>query len=138
MMLSAKEMTNSLSALPSEALAELGVLQARIQRVIESRLRPKRLYIGLFGHDSGHSIYLHFIPIYHWVEEALFWTDDKYRALQNLGSVDSALQQTDGAELTHFVWREFCERTDPPMIQGLSVDESIAILRIEFGSQYCD
>jgi diadenosine tetraphosphate (Ap4A) HIT family hydrolase len=42
LMLSAKRMTNSLASLPIEALAELGVLQARIQHAIETHLQPKR------------------------------------------------------------------------------------------------
>src|SRR5690606_331604 len=75
LMLGAKQMTNSLAALSTEALAELGVLQARIQKAIEDDLQPKRLYIGRFGHDAGHFIHFHFIPVYPWVE-ALFWRDD--------------------------------------------------------------
>ena len=132
LMLNAKMMTNSLASLPAEALAELGVLQARIQQTIETRLQPKRLYIGRFGHDAGHSIHFHFIPIYHWVE-ALFWRDDRYRLLQTFGSIENESPQTDGAELTLFVWREFCERPDPPPVQGPSVDQVIAILREEWG-----
>lgn len=132
LMLSAKMMTNSLASLPAEALAELGVLQARIQQTIETRLQPKRLYIGRFGHDAGYSIHFHFIPIYQWVE-ALFWRDDRYRLLQTLGSIENESPQTDGAELTLFVWREFCERPDPPPVQGPSVDQVIAILREEWG-----
>jgi diadenosine tetraphosphate (Ap4A) HIT family hydrolase len=131
LMLSAKMMTNSLASLPAEALAELGVLQARIQQTIETRLQPKRLYIGRFGHDAGYSIHFHFIPIYHWVE-ALFWRDDRYRLLQTFGTIESDSPQTDGAELTLFVWREFCERLDPPPVQGSSVDWVIAALREEW------
>jgi len=132
LMLSAKMMTNSLASLPAEALAELGVLQARIQQTIETRLQPKRLYIGRFGHDAGYSIHFHFIPIYHWVE-ALFWRDDRYRLLQTFGTIESDSPRTDGAELTLFVWREFCERRDPPSVQGPSVDRVIAALRDEWG-----
>ncbi|WP_434557601.1 HIT family protein [Pseudomonas sp. Z4-20] len=131
-MLSAKQMTNSLASLPTEALAELGVLQARIQQAIETHLQPKRLYIGRFGHDAGYSIHFHFIPIYHWVE-ALFWSDDRYRLLQKFGSIESNPPQTDGAELTLFVWREFCERPVPPPVQGASIDSVIAVLRAQFG-----
>ncbi|MNJ13157.1 hypothetical protein D3C77_73610 [compost metagenome] len=134
LMLSAKQMTNSLAALPTEAQAELGVLQARIQKTIEDHLQPKRLYIGRYGHDAGYSIHFHFIPVYAWVE-ALFWADERYRLLQNFGSIDSARPQTDGAELTLFVWREFCERPVPPLVQGPSVDHVIATLRNAFDFQ---
>ena len=78
LMLSAKQMTNSLAELTAEALAELGVLQAKIQEFIEACFQPRRLYISRFGHDVGYSIHFHFIPIYAWVE-AIFWCDDRYR-----------------------------------------------------------
>ncbi|WP_049276375.1 HIT family protein [Pseudomonas putida] len=128
LILSAKQMTNSLAALPIEAQAELGVLQARIQHAIEADLRPKRLYIGRFGHDAGYSIHFHFIPVYDWVED-LFWLDERYRLLQTFGSINNALLQTDGAELMLFVWREFCERPVPPPVQVFSVDDVIAAMR---------
>ena len=128
LMLSAKAATRSLATLPVAALEELGVLQARIQSSIEANLQPKWLYIGRFGHDAGHAVHFHFIPIYRWVE-AMFWKDDRYRSLQAFGSVNSTSLQTDGAELMLFVWREFCERPDPPVIEGPSVDEVIATLR---------
>lgn len=131
LMLSASQLTNSLATLPNEALAELGVLQAQIQQAIETHLLPKRLYIGRFGHDAGHSIHFHFIPIYSWVE-ALFWKDERYRSLQTFGSLPDGSNQTDGAELTLFVWREFCERLDPPPIEGPSIDQAIAALRHAF------
>ncbi|MNH21026.1 hypothetical protein D3C79_808180 [compost metagenome] len=95
-MLSAKAQTNALSTLPIEAQAELGVLLAQTQKIIEDLLQPKRLYIGRFGHDPGHSIHFHFIPVYPWVE-ALFWEDERYRALQTFGSIDSDEPLTDGA-----------------------------------------
>jgi diadenosine tetraphosphate (Ap4A) HIT family hydrolase len=131
LMLGAKQMTNSLAALPAQALAELGVLQAKIQSVMEKHLHPRRLYISRFGHDAGCAIHFHFIPIYPWIE-TLFWQDDRYRSLQAFGSLASTNVQTDGAELTLFVWREFCERPDPPTVQGLSVDQTISILRRDF------
>ncbi|MFJ2983239.1 MULTISPECIES: HIT family protein [unclassified Pseudomonas] len=131
LMLSAKQMTNALADLPLEAQVELGVLQASVQKAIEHHLQPKRLYISRFGHEAGFSIHFHFIPVYPWVE-AMFWEDERYRSLQAFGSLESALPQTDGAELTLFVWREFCERPDPPPFQGPSVDNVIATLRKAF------
>ncbi len=133
LMLSAKQMTNSLATLPIEALAELGVLQAQIQQSLETHLHPERLYIGRFGHAAGHSIHFHFIPIYAWVE-ALFWADERYRSLQTFGSLPDCSNQTDGAELTLFVWREFCERPDPPPIEGPSIEQAITVLRQAFGA----
>ncbi|MGN8274732.1 HIT family protein [Pseudomonas sp. SMN5] len=134
LMLSAREMTNSLAALPAQALVELGALQARIQLAIETHLHPQRLYISRFGHDAGYSIHFHFIPIYPWIE-ALFWQDDRYRSLQAFGSLDDTVLETDGAELTLFVWREFCERPDPPVVQGPSIEQTISVLRRELRDQ---
>lgn len=134
LMLSARQMTHCLADLPTEALAELGVWQARIQQFLEAHLKPKRLYIGRFGHEAGHSIHFHFIPIYAWVE-TMFWCDERYRLLGTFGSIDSASPQTDGAELTLFVWREFCERPDPPPVEGPSMANVITLLRSEFVDQ---
>lgn len=131
LMLSAKQMTNSLAALPAQALAELGALQARTQQAIETYLQPRHLYIGRFGHDAGYSIHFHFIPIYAWIE-TLFWQDDRYRSLQAFGSVGNTVLQTDGAELTLFVWREFCKRPDPPLVQGPPIEQAINALRKVF------
>lgn len=133
LMLSAREPASSLAQLPVEALAELGILMARTQQIIEAQLQPARLYIGRYGHDAGYAIHFHFIPVYPWVE-ALFWADERYRTLQAFGWMQGAQAQTDGAELTLFVWREFCERPDPPAIQGGSVEEVIAQLRNAFSS----
>ena len=131
LMLSARAPVHSLAALPTEAQAELGILMAHTQQVMEAQLQPARLYIGRYGHDAGYTIHFHFIPVYPWVE-ALFWGDERYRALQAFGWTQAAQPQTDGAELTLFVWREFCERPEPPVIQGCSVDEAIALLRRAF------
>lgn len=136
LMLSARQMTNNLAQLPPEALAELGVLQAQIQVVLEDHLQPKRLYIGRFGHDAGHSIHFHFVPIHHWVE-TLFWSDERYRLLQTFGSTQSPQPATDGAELLLYVWREFCERPDPPQVPGVSVDAVIPALRERWDARVC-
>ncbi|GLO15652.1 HIT family protein [Pseudomonas putida] len=135
LMLSARAPVNSLAALRVEAQAELGILMARTQQVMEAQLQPARLYMGRYGHEAGYAIHFHFIPVYPWVE-ALFWADERYRALQAFGWTDSVHPQTDGAELTLYVWREFCERPEPPAIQGYSVDETITLLRRAF-SNHC-
>lgn len=67
------------------------------------------------------------IPIYNWVE-ALFWKDERYRLLETFAEGPEETP-TDGAELTFFVWREFCERAVPPPIQGRSVSDVIDLLR---------
>ncbi|MBB3397131.1 hypothetical protein FHX09_002596 [Rhizobium sp. BK538] len=74
----------------------------------------------------GYPIHFHVIPIYAWVEE-LFWSDDRYRLLETFADGPGETP-TDGAEMTLFVWREFCERREPPPIKGPSVDEAINLL----------
>lgn len=127
LMIGSKTDTNDLSDLPDAALAELGPLLARAQSALKGELNAKRVYIGRYGHTPGFPIHFHVIPIYDWVEE-LFWKDERYRLLENFarGPGETA---TDGAELTMFVWREFCERTDPPQVKGRSIPQTIALLR---------
>jgi diadenosine tetraphosphate (Ap4A) HIT family hydrolase len=93
-------------------------------------LHPLRVYIGRYGHIPDQPLHFHLIPIYRWVE-ALFWKDRRYRVLEGFG--DAALAgTTDGAELTFFVWREFCERPDPPAIEGPTVEQVVAMLAAAF------
>lgn len=127
LMVSSKEFTNDLSTLSEITLAELGSLLAKTQAVLQKSLGAKRVYIGRYGHTPGYSIHFHVIPIYEWVE-SLFWQDARYRMLENFAG-EGELPGTDGAELTLFVWREFCERKDPPQIQGLSVSQAIELLK---------
>ena len=127
LMISSKKFTNDLSELSSEALAELGPLLAKAQNALRSGLVCERVYIGRYGHTPGYPIHFHVIPIYDWVEE-LFWNDDRYRLLETFsdGPGETA---TDGAEMTLFVWREFCERPDPPPIKGPNISDAIQLLR---------
>jgi len=53
LMLGAKSMSPSLAALPSEALAELGGLQAMLQTTLDEHLQPRHLYIGPFRPSGG-------------------------------------------------------------------------------------
>ncbi len=95
-------------------------------------LGARRVYLSRYGHAPGYSIHFHAIPIYEWVED-LFWIDRRYRLLQTIRE-DQEKTQTDAAELTLFVWREFCERGDPPPIKGPSVAETVLMLRDQISS----
>ncbi|ACI55549.1 conserved hypothetical protein [Rhizobium leguminosarum bv. trifolii WSM2304] len=127
LMISCKTNTTDLSDLSEKALGEFGPLLARTQKALKQDLNAQRVYIGRYGHSPGYPIHFHVIPIYDWVEE-LFWKDGRYRLLENFaeGPGETA---TDGAELTLFVWREFCERAVPPPVRGPSVSEVITLLR---------
>jgi len=122
LMLGAKTPIDSLADMPDAALAELGGLLAKTQRVMEAQLQPKWLYISRYGHMPGLPLHFHFIPVHDWVEQA-FWRDERYRLLQGFGSKEQGL--TDGAELTLFVWREFGESLTPPPVQGPTVEQVI-------------
>lgn len=128
LMLGSRAPVDSLADLPDQALADMGLLMARLQRSMEQALAPRWLYIGRFGHVPGCPLHFHFIPVYDWVE-ALFWADERYRALQQFGSLEHALSKTDGAELTLFVWREFGESLTPPKVLGRGIPEVIAAVR---------
>ena len=122
-MVGSKAVTNDLSTLSAAALAELGPLLAKVQNSLQSLLGAKRVYMGRYGHDPGWPIHFHVIPIDQWVED-LFWQDARYRALEAFGR-PSPEPATDGAELTFFVWREFCEREAPPPAKGPSIREAV-------------
>lgn len=134
LMLAAKAPIHSLADMPEPALAELGGLLAKVQRVMEAQLEPKWLYISRYGHMPGFPLHFHFIPVYDWVEAA-FWRDERYRVLQGFGTQELAQTSTDGAELTLFVWREFGERLTPPQVQGDTVHQVIERLRVAFAGQ---
>ena len=105
----------------------MGVLLSKVQNTLQSVLGARRVYLGRYGHTPGHTFHFHAIPIYDWVEE-LFWQNPRYRLLESFAEKPEPAM-TDGAELTLFVWREFCERTVSPQIKGLSVSQAIEILR---------
>ncbi len=130
-MLGSRQLATAFHQLPEQALAEFGPLLARVEREMDTLLRPRRIYVGRYGHMPGLPVHFHLIPLYDWVEE-LFWEDTRYRTLQQFG-VPTAEPLTDGAELTLFVWREFCERADPPAVRGMDRQQAIAGLRRAFG-----
>jgi diadenosine tetraphosphate (Ap4A) HIT family hydrolase len=127
LMVSSKVDTNDLADLSADASASLGPVFAKLQHALKHVLNAERVYIGRYGHTPGYPIHFHIIPIYKWVEE-LSWRDDRYRLLQTFAEGPGETP-TDGAEMTLFVWREFCERAEPPPIPGPTVTEAINMLR---------
>jgi diadenosine tetraphosphate (Ap4A) HIT family hydrolase len=128
LMVGAQMETGNLFDLPAVALAELGPLLSRTQQALTELFRPEHIYIGRYGHTEGHSIHFHVIPIYSWVKRA-FKADARYRVLQSFYTPGVQTSNPDGGELTLYVWREFCESNNPPLIEGPSVDEVIGLLK---------
>jgi diadenosine tetraphosphate (Ap4A) HIT family hydrolase len=131
LMLGARAPTNDLSVMRPEALAERGTLLARAQDALNATLQPEHLYIGRYGHTAGHALHFHIIPIGGWVEHC-FFSDPRYRVLQSFyqpSDGGDAAGETDGAELTLYVWREFCENPHPPPISGPPIREVVERLK---------
>jgi len=122
----------SLAGLPTGALAEVGCHLATAQRILEELFAPPHCYAGRYGHIAGHTVHFHVIPIYAWVAEA-FARDERYRVLRQFYTSRVCGQGSDGpfdgAEMTLFVWREFCESLTPPPVIGPSVAETVELIR---------
>jgi len=127
-MLSSRRHVTQLYSLPIDALAEMADLTAKIEYALNELLKPNYLYISRYGHNKDLAIHFHFIPVSQWLLD-LFWQDERYRQLQSFGC-ENPETLTDGAELTFFIWREFCERPDPPSYQGPSRELIIKNLKI--------
>jgi diadenosine tetraphosphate (Ap4A) HIT family hydrolase len=122
----------SFSTIAPDALIEMGPVLAKVTRIIEDHLHPEHLYVGRYGHMSGHNLHLHIIPVYDWVEEA-FRNDSRYRVLKQFytSGVYNSGKDTgfDGAEMTLFIWREFAESSKPREILGPTIQEIMKLLR---------
>ena len=103
------------------ALREIGGLLARATRILRADLGADRVYIGRYGHDAGHAVHFHVIPVYSWIVAA-YHADPRYALEPN----------PDGGNLTLFIWREYCENPSPPPCPGPSVSEAIAAIRRGF------
>jgi diadenosine tetraphosphate (Ap4A) HIT family hydrolase len=135
LMLGAKAPTHRLAAMSQRALSQLGQLMAAAQDALEAVLAPKQLYIGRYGHGAGHSLHFHIVPVCDWVIRG-FFADPRYQPLESLqtpgyGGTDGA-DWADGADLTLYIWREFCESPRPPAIAGPSIGEVVKRLKAHF------
>lgn len=137
LMVGAKDLSAvQLSDLSATAQSELGPLLARTSKLLQECFGALRVYDGRYGHAPGHSVHYNVIPVYDWTISAYMW-DDRYRVLQQFyGSVPklSPPEDFDGADMTLFIWRTFAEPgVEAPQIDGHTVDDVIARLRLEFG-----
>ena len=127
LMIGSRADTTNLFDLPSAALGELGGLLACAQKVLQAVLHAEHVYLGRYGHQAGHAIHFHVIPIYAWVKEA-FTADPRYAILKSFYKAGVGNTDYDGSEMTLYVWREFCESPTPPRVHGPSVDEVVRLL----------
>jgi hypothetical protein len=71
-------------------------------------------------------------PARGWVKQS-FFSDPRYRVLKSFyqpSNGGAADDETDGAELTLYVWREFCENPNPPPISGPPIPEVLERLKV--------
>ena len=131
LMLGARMQTNDLSSMHPDALAQLGTLLAKTQKALNAILTPEHLYISRYGHTAGHALHFHIMPVCEWVRRR-FLGDPRYRVLRDLAPPATRIEsgdKTDGAELTLYVWREFCENATPSEISGPSIRDVVDRLR---------
>lgn len=107
-----------LTEVGTDALSEIGHLLGRVTGILRNQLGAEKVYISRYGHDKRHAFHFHVIPVYPWVFAA-------YRDTAPAGVPH-------GADITRFIWREYCEKNPPPLCPGCSVAEAIAIIRKGF------
>jgi diadenosine tetraphosphate (Ap4A) HIT family hydrolase len=133
LMLGAQMPTNDLHRMPPQALAELGPLLANAQNSLDEILKPRHFHIGRYGHTAGYALHFHIIPVCEWFRQ-VFFGDPRYRVLADLSRHSAATDETDGAELTLYVWRELCENPVPPKVFGPAVDEVVERLKLSMSA----
>jgi len=134
LMVASRHESAHLFDLPPAALAELGPLLAASQRILTESLHAGHVYISRYGHQAGPSIHFHVIPLYAWVKAA-FAADPRYTVLKTFYTPGAGNTPVDGAEMTLYIWREFCERPTSPPIHGPSRPEVIRLLKEIYARQ---
>jgi diadenosine tetraphosphate (Ap4A) HIT family hydrolase len=94
--------------------------------------KPRHFYIGRYGHTAGHAPHFHIIPVCEWVRQS-FFSDPRYRVFADLSrhfAAAGATDETDGAELTLYIWRVFRENPVPPRVFRPAVHEVVERLKV--------
>ncbi len=118
------------ASLSLEAAVEMGPVLTRVARALETLLQPKHLYVSRYGHDPNCHLHFHIIPAYSWVIDA-FLLDERYAEVRKQRNTDPSY---DGAEITLYIGREWCENAVSPVNNGPSVQDVIELFRHEFTS----
>ncbi len=103
------------------AQREVGPLLTLATKILRTELGADRVYVGRYGHDTGYPVHFHLIPVYSWIVAA-YHNDPRY----------ASEPKPDGANLTLFIWREYCENPSPPANPGPSISTAITTLRDSF------
>jgi diadenosine tetraphosphate (Ap4A) HIT family hydrolase len=112
-----------LTQFSKDALSEMGAVLSIATGALQTHMEPQHIYICRFGHDKGHTIHFHVIPIYQWVIEA-------YRRVSREGGTHAQYPDfTDGSSLTLFVTEEFARGRAPCEIVEPSIGAVIQVLR---------
>lgn len=113
-------------------------LLARCSELLREDLGAIRVYDCRYGHEPGHTVHYHVIPVYDWTVR-LFEADTTCRKLQMFypGMADCEefppYTNPDGCDMTLFICRRFAERgVQPPTIYTPSVGEVVEVLRKRF------
>jgi diadenosine tetraphosphate (Ap4A) HIT family hydrolase len=114
-----------LTQLSEVALSEMGAVLAMATGALQRLFKPEHLHICRFGHDNGHTVHFHIIPIYKWVIEAY------RRASRDGGTHVQYPDFIDGSALTLFVTEEFGRGRAPCEIIEPSIGAVIQVLRDE-------
>lgn len=117
---------SSLSNLSDGALVELGPILSAASTVLEELLDPEHVHVCRFGHEPGHSVHFHVIPICEWVTAAYF----QAVADRKTGLVYPDF--ADGASLTLFASEEFSRGRSPCRVPGPGISDLIRQLRRAF------
>ena len=139
LILGARMPTNNLSFMRPEALAQLGTLLACSQKALTTVLNPKYLYMSRYGHMAGCALHFHLIPVCEWVMQC-FFREPRYHVVRELScrSAAAGVEETDGAELTLYIWREFCDGPTARSISGPSIKEVVERLKVLMSGSMTD
>lgn len=119
-----------LADLSVESRRALGPLLADLDAALDAVLSPAHVYFSRWGHEPGHTVHFHVIPVpARIVEEAE--NDARYQVLKDFHATDADgdAGRFDGPDLTVFVVREHLEHARSCPVDGPTVVETVRRLR---------
>ena len=119
-----------LADLDVKAQRALGPLLANLDAALQAVLAPAHVYFSRWGHEPGHAVHFHVIPMPAELVEAAE-ANDRYRALKAFHAKDDAgdAGPLDGPDLSVYVVREYLENARPYPLDGPTAEEVVRRLR---------